>query len=181
MGVDERIEKGIVLVPEDRQVSGIVQSMTVADNITLASIRSYARFGILAKKPGLKEIQETIHKLSIRVFSPGQPITALSGGNQQKVVVGKALLTKPKVLLMDEPTRGIDINAKSEIFAIMNNLAEQGYGILFASSELKEITALSDRVLVMARGRLTGEFARGTYKESDLVKASAKDLTAAAS
>ena len=181
MGVDERIEMGIVLVPEDRQVSGIVQSMTVADNITLASIRSYARFGILGKKPGLKEIQETIHKLSIRVFSPGQPITALSGGNQQKVVVGKALLTKPKVLLMDEPTRGIDVNAKSEIFAIMNNLAEQGYGILFASSELKEITALSDRVLVMARGRLTGEFARGTYKESDLVKASAKDLTAAAS
>ena len=89
--------------------------------------------------------------------------------------MAKALLTRPKVLLMDEPTRGIDVNSKSEIFAIMNELAASGIGILFASSELKEITALSDRVLVMARGRLTGDFRRGAYTEADLVNASAKD------
>lgn len=178
MTVDERIKKGVVLVPEDRQAAGIVQSMSVAHNINLANLHAYTKMGVLPRAAGMDEVERTIRDLSIRVSTPSQMITALSGGNQQKVVVGKALLTKPKVLLMDEPTRGIDVNAKSEIFTIMNNLAEQGIGILFASSELKEITALSDRVLVMARGRLAGEFERGRYRDSDLVKASAKHMTA---
>jgi len=171
--VAERIRRGVALVPEDRQASGVIPTMTVADNITLAHLRSYAQFGILPRNAGMDGVKETIRNLSIRVSTESQMITALSGGNQQKVVVGKALLTKPKVLLMDEPTRGIDVNAKSEIFAIMNRLAEHGMGILFASSELKEITSLSDRVLVMARGKLTGEFTRGNYQKSDLVRASA--------
>jgi erythritol transport system ATP-binding protein len=123
----------------------------------------------------LKEILAMVREMSIRVSSPEQQITALSGGNQQKVVVAKGLLTGPTVLLMDEPTRGIDVNSKSEIFAIMNSLAERGIGILFASSELKEIMALSDRVLVIATGRLTGVFTRGKYIETDLVAASARD------
>ncbi|HTP59372.1 MAG TPA: ATP-binding cassette domain-containing protein, partial [Spirochaetia bacterium] len=131
--------------------------------------------GVLPRRAGISEIMKMLRDLSIRVSSPDQLITALSGGNQQKVVVAKALLTEPKVLLMDEPTRGIDVNSKSEIFSIMNDLARNGIGILFASSELKEITALSDRVLVMARGRLTGDFRRGAYTEADLVSASAKD------
>ncbi len=172
---DERIARGLVLIPEDRQAAGIVQSLTVAHNITLASIRGYARMGVLPAKAGLEDVLAMIRSLSIRVSSAEQQVTALSGGNQQKVVVAKALLTKPRVLLMDEPTRGIDVNAKSEIFGIMNDLAKEGIGILFASSELKEIMALSDRVLVMARGRLTGEFKRGAYSEADLVAASAKD------
>jgi erythritol transport system ATP-binding protein len=175
MTVDERIASGLILVPEDRQAAGIVQSMTVADNMTLASIRSYARIGVLPRKAGVRAILRMVRDLSIRVSTPDQPITALSGGNQQKVVVAKSLLTEPKVLLMDEPTRGIDVNSKSEIFTIMNELAKKGIGILFASSELKEIMALSDRVLVMARGRLSGEFTRGAYSEADLVGASAKD------
>jgi len=149
--------------------------MTVANNMILASIRSYARIGVLPRKAGVREILRMVRDLSIRVLTPDQPITALSGGNQQKVVVAKSLLTEPKVLLMDEPTRGIDVNSKSEIFTIMNELAKKGIGILFASSELKEIMALSDRVLVMARGRLSGEFMRGAYSEADLVGASAKD------
>jgi len=180
MSVDERIAHGLILVPEDRQAAGIVQSMTVANNMTLASLGNYTRMGVLPRKPGLGEILEMLRNLSIRVSSPEQQITALSGGNQQKVVVAKALLTKPKVLLMDEPTRGIDVNSKSEIFTIMNDLAKSGIGILFASSELKEIMALSDRVLVMARGRLTGEFRRGQYSEADLVNASAKDRAGSA-
>ncbi len=178
MSVDRRIGRGVVLVPEDRQASGIVQSMTVGDNLTLANLRSYGRMGWLRKDFGIDDIEETIRSLSIKVSTAKQQVTALSGGNQQKVVVGKALLTKPKILLMDEPTRGIDVNAKSEIFAIMNKLANQGIGILFASSELKEIVALSDRVLVMSRGRLTGEFSRGGYTERELVKASAKNINA---
>ncbi len=171
---DERIERGLVLVPEDRQAAGIVQSLSVSHNITLASIRSYSHFGVIPSKAGLRDVLAMIHDLSIRVSTPEQQVTALSGGNQQKVVIAKALLTKPRVLLMDEPTRGIDVNAKSEIFGIMNDLAKEGIGILFASSELKEIMALSDRVLVMARGKITGEFKRGTYTEADLVAASAK-------
>jgi erythritol transport system ATP-binding protein len=175
LSVDERIARGLILVPEDRQAAGIVQSMTVANNMTLASLTAYTRMGILPRRAGSAEIMKMVRDLSIRVSSPEQLITALSGGNQQKVVVAKALLTRPKVLLMDEPTRGIDVNSKSEIFAIMNELAKSGIGILFASSELKEITALSDRVLVLARGRLTGDFRRGAYTEADLVNASARD------
>ncbi|HUW42400.1 MAG TPA: sugar ABC transporter ATP-binding protein [Rectinemataceae bacterium] len=176
---DERIARGLVLVPEDRQAAGIVQSLSVSHNITLASVRSYAHLGVIPAKAGIGDVMAMIRDLSIRVSSPEQLVTALSGGNQQKVVIAKALLTKPKVLLMDEPTRGIDVNAKSEIFGIMNDLAKDGMGILFASSELKEIMALSDRVLVMARGRITGEFKRGAYTEADLVAASAKGRTPA--
>ncbi|HEY9595893.1 MAG TPA: sugar ABC transporter ATP-binding protein [Spirochaetia bacterium] len=176
--VDERIAMGLILVPEDRQAAGIVQTMSVANNIILASLGAYARMGVLPRKVGAKDILAKVRELSIRVSSPDQLVTALSGGNQQKVVVAKALLTRPKVLLMDEPTRGSDVNAKSEIFTIMNDLAKAGIGILFASSELKEIMALSDRVIVMAGGRLTGEFRRGAYTEADLVAASAKDRVA---
>jgi erythritol transport system ATP-binding protein len=154
--------------------------MSVANNMILANVKSYVRMGVLPRKPGLREILGMAHDMSIRVSSPDQQITALSGGNQQKVVVAKGLLTQPTVLLMDEPTRGIDVNSKSEIFSIMNSLAQRGIGILFASSELKEIVALSDRVLVMAAGRLTGEFTRGAYSETDLVAASAMDRSSAA-
>ncbi|MGA2763374.1 MAG: sugar ABC transporter ATP-binding protein [Spirochaetia bacterium] len=174
---DERIMRGLVLIPEDRQAAGIVPSLNVAHNITLSSIGSYARLGVLPAKAGLRDVLAMIHDLSIRVSTPEQQVTALSGGNQQKVVVAKALLTKPKILLMDEPTRGIDVNAKSEIFAIMNRLAKEGIGILFASSELKEILALSDRVLVMSHGMLAGEFTRGEYAEADLLAAAARNRT----
>ncbi len=180
MRVDERIDAGLALVPEDRQVAGIVQTMTVGNNITLSNIREYARAGILPAKAGLSDVIQMIKNLAIRVSSPSQLVTALSGGNQQKVVVAKSLLTRPKVLLMDEPTRGIDVNAKAEMFGIMNNLAQEGIAILFASSELKEITANSDRVLVMSRGEIAGEFARGSYTDADLVAASAKKRAVAA-
>ncbi len=114
-----------------------------------------------------------IEDLSIRVADPQQLITALSGGNQQKVVVAKGLLTHPKILLLDEPTRGIDVGAKSEIFEIMNRLAEQKYGVVFVSSELKEILAMSDRILVMSKGAITGEFTHQEATEEKLVTASA--------
>ena len=102
-----------------------------------------------------------------------EPITSLSGGNQQKCVVAKALLTAPRVLMLDEPTRGIDVGAKSEIFEITSRLAEQGYGVIFISTELKEVLAMSDRILVMSKGAITGEFSREEATEEKLVAASA--------
>jgi len=109
--------------------------------------------------------------LSIRVADPKNPVVSLSGGNQQKVVVAKGLLTNPKVLMLDEPTRGIDVGAKHEIFEIMEDLAEQGYGVLFVSSELKEVLAMSDRILVMSKGTITGEFTREEANEANLIDA----------
>ena len=118
-------------------------------------------------------VKRTIAELSIKVYSPNQLITALSGGNQQKVVVGKALLTSPRVLLLDEPTRGIDVGAKADMFGIMSDLAAKGLGVVFVSSELMEVLAMSDRILVMSKGTITGEFMRGEATEEALVAASA--------
>jgi erythritol transport system ATP-binding protein len=174
VGIAERIERGIMLIPEDRQSSGIVPPMTVGQNITIASLGRYSQFAILPRNFGARQVMETVRDLGIKITSPAQSITALSGGNQQKVIVGKALLTSPKVLLMDEPGRGIDVNAKTEIFTIMTHLAAAGLGILFVSSEIKEIIALASRTLVMADGRITGEFHRGRYSEHDLVQAAAR-------
>ncbi|NTW03455.1 MAG: sugar ABC transporter ATP-binding protein, partial [Oscillochloris sp.] len=118
-------------------------------------------------------ISRLINELRIKVANPQLPITSLSGGNQQKVVVAKCMLTEPKVLLLDEPTRGIDVGAKTEMFEIMGRLAAQGLGILYISSELKEILTMADRILVMSKGRLTGEFTRAEASEEALVAASA--------
>ena len=110
--------------------------------------------------------------LSIKVADPALPVSSLSGGNQQKVVIGKALMTAPKVLLMDEPSRGIDIGAKGDVFRIMRSLAAQGIGILFVTSDLDEVLALSDRVAVMSQGRLTALFDRADATEAKIVAAS---------
>ncbi|MCA2000853.1 MAG: sugar ABC transporter ATP-binding protein [Chloroflexi bacterium] len=169
----ERIESGFVLVPEDRQRYGLVQTLSVMDNMLLASLKRFIKGVFLARRKEKSAIDQQIKDLSIRVANPQQPITALSGGNQQKVVVAKGLLTHPKVLLLDEPTRGIDVGAKSEIFEIMNRLAAQKYGVIFVSSELKEILAMSDRILVMSKGSITGEFTHQEATEEKLVAASA--------
>ena len=172
-GVPSRIRAGLVLVPEDRQREGLVPALSVAHNMQLASLWRYLRRFYLVRQKEKAAVEGMIKDLSIRVANPEQSITALSGGNQQKVVVAKGLLTQPKVLMLDEPTRGIDVGAKSEIFEIMTRLAEQGYGVIFISSELKEILAMSDRILVMSKGKLTGEFPRQEATEEKLVAASA--------
>jgi erythritol transport system ATP-binding protein len=171
--VTERIQAGIVLVPEDRQRDGLVPTLSVAHNMILASLKKYLNYFFLARKKEKGAVESMVKGLSIRVANPGQLITSLSGGNQQKVVVAKGLLTTPKVLMLDEPTRGIDVGAKSEIFEIMSRLALQGYGVLFVSSELKEILAMSDRILVLSKGVVTGEFSREETTEEKLVAASA--------
>jgi erythritol transport system ATP-binding protein len=171
--VPERIKDGIVLAPEDRQREGLVQPMSVHDNILLASLKSYLTGFFLSPKKEKDAVKDMVKRLSIRVANVSQPITSLSGGNQQKCVVAKALLTAPKVLMLDEPTRGIDVGAKSEIFEITSRLAEQGYGVIFISTELKEVLAMSDRILVMSKGAITGEFGREEATEEKLVAASA--------
>ena len=173
--VIDRIQAGIILAPEDRQRDGLVQTLSVAHNMLLASLESYLGdiFPFLQKKKEDAAAKRQIQELAVRVASPGQIITSLSGGNQQKVVLAKALLTAPRILLLDEPSRGIDVNAKSEIFSIMARLAQQGYGVLFISSELKEVLAMSDRILVMSRGVITGDFLREEATEALLVAASA--------
>lgn len=171
--VPSRIRAGLVLVPEDRQREGLVPTLSVSHNMQLASLWRYLRHFYLERKKEKVAVEGLIKDLSIRVANPEQVITSLSGGNQQKVVVAKGLLTQPKVLMLDEPTRGIDVGSKSEIFEIMTRLAEQGYGVIFISSELKEILAMSDRILVMSKGKITGEFAREEATEEKLVAASA--------
>ncbi len=171
--VKERIDLGVSLIPEDRQREGLVQTMSVADNMLLASLKKYLSGFLLSKKKEAVHVERLIDELSLKVANPQQIITSLSGGNQQKVVVAKGLLTNPKILLMDEPTRGIDVGAKSEIFEIMGRLAEQGLGVVFVSSELLEVLGMADRILVMSKGKITGEFSRAEATEEALVSASA--------
>lgn len=171
--ISGRIQSGFVLVPEDRQRYGLVPTLSVMHNMLLASLKKYLKGAFLAPIQEKSATDSQIKDLSIRVANSRQLITSLSGGNQQKVVVAKGLLTYPKVLLLDEPTRGIDVGAKSEIFEIMNRLAEQKYGVIFVSSELKEVLAMSDRILVMSKGKITGEFTHKGATEEKLVAASA--------
>jgi erythritol transport system ATP-binding protein len=171
--VGDHIRSGMALIPEDRQREGLVQCLSVDHNMTLSAIWKFVTgFHLLADRLN-GAVAEMIKGLSIKVAGPQVLISSLSGGNQQKVVIGKALLTAPKVLLMDEPTRGIDVGAKAEVFDIMNDLVNRGISIIFVSSELKEILAIADRILVMSKGKITGNFAIAQATEEALVTASA--------
>jgi erythritol transport system ATP-binding protein len=169
--ISERIGAGLAFVTEDRQRLGLVQSLSVAENITLASLGAIRRGPVLSRPREREKVRAMIQSLAIKVSNAEQPVTALSGGNQQKVVIARSLLTGPLVLMMDEPTRGIDIGAKSDVFRIMCDLAREGVAVLFVSSELKEVVAMADRALVMARGRITADLAREQITESALASA----------
>jgi erythritol transport system ATP-binding protein len=173
--VPARLAAGLALVPEDRQRDGLVQALSVKDNVLLSSLSSLSRRFLLGRDRERTTANRQVDSLRIKTATLDTAVTALSGGNQQKVVLARALLTNPTVLLLDEPTRGIDVGAKSEISKIMSDLAGQGLGVLFASSELAEVLAMADRILVMANGRITGEFEAGEATEEDLVAASASD------
>jgi len=173
--VQARIAAGLALVPEDRQRDGLIQTMSVRDNILLATVGRLTRAGLLRGGAEQRTAAGKIDELAIKMPGLAALVTALSGGNQQKVVLARALLTDPVVLLLDEPTRGIDVGAKAQIAAIMAELAAQGFGVLFISSELAEVIAMADRVLVMARGRISAEFSSANVTEEALVTASASD------
>jgi len=165
-----RIARGIALVPEDRKRDGLVQIMSVRENMTLSSLAQFTSGFHLSLRKEAAKAAEFIKRMTVKVASPENPISSLSGGNQQKVVIGKALMTGPKVLLMDEPSRGIDIGAKAEIYQKMRNLAAEGIGIIFVTSDLEEVLALSDRIIVLADGRISGEFGRGA-EAADVIAA----------
>ena len=169
--IRERIDLGLMLVPEDRQRLGLVQKLSVSENIALASLKRFVKVFWLDERSERESVVKAMRELAVKARSPDHPITSLSGGNQQKVVLAKSLLTQPQVLLLDEPTRGIDVGAKAEIFEIMNRLAEQGLAVLFVSSELPEMFAVPDRILVLSKGRLTGEFLHDNVTEEALILA----------
>ncbi|TIY07192.1 MAG: sugar ABC transporter ATP-binding protein, partial [Mesorhizobium sp.] len=168
-----RIRRGLALIPEDRQREGLVSILSVASNLTLASLSRFVRLFHIRGAKENQAVTQMVRELAIKVANPAQEVSSLSGGNQQKVVIGKALLTGPKVLLMDEPSRGIDVGAKADVFRTMRKLSRDGLGILFATSDLDEVMALSDRIAVMSNGKLTGMFDRAEATEAALVAASA--------
>jgi erythritol transport system ATP-binding protein len=178
--VTQRLAAGLAMVPEDRQRAGLVQTTTVSENITLSSLKSLVRGLLVSRRAATKVATAKVDELSIKTPSLGSNIMSLSGGNQQKVVIARALLTDPKVLLLDEPTRGVDVGAKAEIFALMERFAGEGLGVVFASSELAEVRGMADRVLVMASGRITAELSGATLVDEELVAASAPSSTAGA-
>jgi ribose transport system ATP-binding protein len=151
---------GLAYVPEDRKQLGLVLGMSVRENTTLSVLHQLVRLGFVQGKEERQMTDEYIAALGVRTPGREQQVVNLSGGNQQKVVIAKWLAGHPRVLILDEPTRGIDVGAKAEVHAIVSHLAEQGVGILMISSDLPEVLAMSDRVLVMRQGRLTGEFLR---------------------
>jgi erythritol transport system ATP-binding protein len=169
-----RIRRGLALIPEDRQREGLVPILSVASNLTLASLRKFASIFHIHAADERKAVASMVKELAIKVASTDNEVTSLSGGNQQKVVIGKALLTNPKVLLMDEPSRGIDVGAKADVFRTMRKLSRDGLGIIFATSDLDEVMALSDRIAVMSNGKLTGVFDREEATEAKVIAASAK-------
>ena len=172
MTIQQRLEYGVGLVPEDRQRDGLVQLMSVGDNLTLASLLRLTKGGLLGKGSQTREADVQIANVHVKTEGPSAPITSLSGGNQQKVVIGKILMTNPRVLLLDEPTRGIDVGAKGEIYSLIFELAEQGLAVLVATSEVGEALTASHRIVVLARGRIAGEFDPRAVTREEVMAAS---------
>ncbi|BAN03487.1 sugar ABC transporter ATP-binding protein [Ilumatobacter coccineus] len=170
--IGERIDMGLPLVPEDRQRDGLVQTMSVGENISLASIRRFlARFG-LSSRSECTSVDGAIADIRVKTASRDAAISSLSGGNQQKVVIGKVLLTHPKLMLLDEPSRGIDVGAKAEIFSLMAREARRGLGVLFATSEVGEALTSSHRILVMSKGSVVREIDPRTATREQVMVAS---------
>ncbi|MGH6942716.1 MAG: sugar ABC transporter ATP-binding protein, partial [Geminicoccaceae bacterium] len=145
---------GIAYIPEDRGTQGLIRPMRLRENVSLAVLRHIARRGFIDRRAEIELAETSIRQLNIRAHSPEQTVGKLSGGNQQKVVLSKWLATRPRVLIMDEPTRGIDVGAKAEIHRLMSGLAREGLAVLMISSELPEIMGMSDRILVMREGTI---------------------------
>lgn len=153
----DAIMLGIGLATEDRKAEGLFLDLGVKDNLTIASLKKFSKNGFIDMQNELSEVNTYIKELNVKTPSPFKKVKELSGGNQQKVVLAKWLSTGCDILILDEPTRGIDVGAKYEIYCLMNELAQSGMGIIMISSELPEILGMSDRILVMHNGRITGE------------------------
>lgn len=170
--VASQIKNGFALVPEDRQREGLVQTLDIEKNISLSSLSDYLKGLFLDTKLENQKADEQIADIHIKVADKTLPILSLSGGNQQKVVIGKGILTDPQIMLLDEPSRGIDIGAKTEVFEIIHQYALRGVSLIVISSELKEIIAAADRIYVLSNGKCTAELTGDNITEDNLVLAS---------
>jgi ABC-type sugar transport system ATPase subunit len=174
-GPRDAIARGVVLVTADRQATGLVLPLSVEANLTLPDLRRLSPWGLRRAGRERAAAEELVRKLSIRTASAEQPVERLSGGNQQKVALGKWLPCAPRVLLLDDPTRGVDVGSKREIYELLDGLTRQGIAIVLASSDLPELLALSDRVLVLHRGRVTAELARPEADPEAVLRAAMGD------
>jgi ABC-type sugar transport system ATPase subunit len=168
--VQARIAAGLALVPEDRQRDGLVQTMSLRDNILIATIDRFTRGGLLTGDRERSTAAEKVKELSIRIPGLAATVTSLSGGNQQKVVLARWLLRHCRVLLLDEPTRGVDVKTKAELYRVIADLAGAGLGVLVVSSELEELVGICSRILVMREGELVAEVAGKDASERELLR-----------
>ena len=171
---------GIAMVTEDRKRLGIFAEMSVGENISLCTLEDTTSLGMIHNASERGSIARMIDQLRVKTAGPEAAITSLSGGNQQKTIIGRWLLTEPKVLLLDDPTRGVDVGAKAELYRLMDQLCREGISIILTSSELPELLTVSDRILVLAEGRLTGEFDRADATEQKIMEAATEGATPAA-
>ncbi|NIY73793.1 sugar ABC transporter ATP-binding protein [Marivivens donghaensis] len=177
LSIADRINAGLVLVPEDRQRDGLVQTMTVGKNLSLSSIGNFTKGLFTNHKAEDQIIEESIRDVTVKTDGPHAAIGSLSGGNQQKVVIGKMLVTDPTVIMLDEPSRGIDIGAKAEVFKLLAERAKQGLAVVYTTSEVTECLSIAHRIIVMRRGQISAEFSHDTTKEA-IMAASGESLVA---
>ena len=177
LSIADRIARGLALVPEDRQRDGLVQTMSVGENLSLASIGAFARRLLLSPAREKAMVAETIRSVHVKTAGGNAPIGSLSGGNQQKVVIGKMLTTGPRVILLDEPSRGIDIGAKAEVFRLLAERAARGLAVIFSTSEVAECLSIAHRIIVMRRGRISAQFGSDVTKE-EIMAASGEAVVA---
>jgi D-xylose transport system ATP-binding protein len=165
----DAIRAGLAYMPSDRKRDGLVLQMPVAANLSLAALRRFTHLGLIDRGEELRQVQHYVSALQVKCASVDQPVGGLSGGNQQKVVAAKWLLAEPDVLLLEEPTRGVDVGARLEIYNLINNLTRAGKAVVLISNDLSEVLGMSDRVLAMRDGRLAGSWARGAASEEDVM------------
>ncbi len=170
------LKAGIVLMPEDRQRDGLFPDLSIRENVVMAAARRF----FVSRDEETKRVRQLVSELHIAASDIELPVTTLSGGNQQKVLLARCLMCSPAVLLMDEPTRGVDVNAKSEIYGILGELAANGLSIIFTSSEIEETRALAHRVLVLCQGRIAAEFSRDELSDERLFAAASPSVSATA-
>ena len=168
---EDAIRAGIAYVPEDRQIQGGILRFPISSNIVLPSLSHLSHHGFMRRADERSLAEEYVMQLQIKTSGVGQRLEELSGGNQQKVVIAKWLATNPRVLIMDEPTKGIDVGAKTAVYRLMGEMVAQGLGIIMISSELPEVMGMADRILVMRRGRLRANFSRAEATPESIVKA----------
>jgi ABC-type sugar transport system ATPase subunit len=166
---------GLAYLPEDRKQQGLLLNRSVRENVGLATLGRRSRFGVIRFRRDLVDVRTLTNRVRLKSSGLDAPVSSLSGGNQQKVMLARWLAASPDLLILDEPTRGIDVGGKSEIYALMRELTNAGHGVLMISSEIEEILAMSDRVLVMRNGRITAEYVGDDITEENISRAALLD------